>query len=117
MDTHSIPEKAELLEKLKQGGFAVPDFIYVPPEDFEAEDFAALESFLEKHRESFKVIARSAHPLERRFKGGTFDSLETYADVGGIRYARNKMIKLARSSKHLSIARQQRFNQDRKSVV
>jgi hypothetical protein len=56
------------------------------------------------------VIARSAHPEERLFKGGTFDSLETYADVGGIRYARNKMIKLAGTSKHLSIARQQRFN-------
>lgn len=106
----SLPEKAELLEKLKQGGFDVPDFIYVPPQHFETENFAALEAFLEKHRESFKVIARSAHPMERRFKGGTFDSLETYADVGGIRYARNKMIKLAGSSKRLSIARQQRFN-------
>ena len=110
MIAHSIPEKAELLKKLKQGGFDVPDFIYVPPQHFETEDFDALESFLEKHRESFKVIARSAHPLERRFKGGTFDSLETYADVGGIRYARNKMIKLAKTSKRLSIARQQRFN-------
>ncbi len=106
----SIPEKAELLEKLRQGGFAVPDFIYVPPATFESADYADLEAFLEKHRQSFKVIARSAHPEERRFKGGTFDSLETYADVGGIRYARNKMIKLAGSSKRLSIARQQRFN-------
>jgi len=108
--SHPIPEKAELLEKLKQGGFAVPDFIYVPPQHFEAEDFASLESFLEKHRKGFKVIARSAHPEERHFKGGTFDSLETYADAGGIRYARNKMIKLAKTSKHLTIARQQRFN-------
>ncbi len=108
--SHPIPEKAELLEKLKQGGFAVPDFIYVPPQHFEAEDFALLESFLEKHRKGFKVIARSAHPEERHFKGGTFDSLETYADAGGIRYARNKMIKLAKTSKHLTIARQQRFN-------
>jgi hypothetical protein len=106
----SLPEKAELLEKLKQGGFAVPDFIYVPPRHFETNDFAALVSFLEKHRESFKVIARSAHPDEDCFKGGTFDSLETYADVGGIRYARNKMIKLANTSKHLTIARQQYFN-------
>jgi hypothetical protein len=105
-----IPEKAELLERLKQGGFAVPDFIYVPPEDFDGGAFTALESFLDKHRQSFKVIARSAHPEERRFKGGTFDSLETYADVDGIRYARNKMIKLANTSKRLSIARQQRFN-------
>ena len=106
----AIPEKAELLEKLRQGGFAVPDFIYVPPATFESGEYGALETFLEKHRQSFKVIARSAHPAERAFKGGTFDSLETYADVGGIRYARNKMIKLAKTSKRLSIARQQRFN-------
>jgi hypothetical protein len=105
-----IPEKAELLEKLRQGGFAVPDFIYVPQQRFDEEDFADLDEFLKKHRDSFKVIARSAHPLERHFKGGTFDSLETYADIGGIRYARNKMIKLARTSKRLSIARQQHFN-------
>ena len=108
--SHVIPEKAELLEKLRQGGFAVPDFIYVPPQRFETENFEDLEIFLEKHRESFKVIARSAHPQERHFKGGTFDSLETYADIGGICYARNKMIKLARTSKRLSIARQQHFN-------
>jgi hypothetical protein len=44
---HRCSRKAELLEKLKQGGFAVPDFIYVPPQHFETEDFAALESFLE----------------------------------------------------------------------
>ncbi|BBO71647.1 hypothetical protein DSCA_55770 [Desulfosarcina alkanivorans] len=108
--SHPVPEKAELLEKLKQGGFDVPDFIYVPAQHFETEDFTALESFLERHRKSFKVIARSAHLAERFFKGGTFDSLETYADVAGIRYARNKMIKLARTSRHLTIARQQRFN-------
>ncbi len=108
--SQTMPEKAELLEKLRQGGFAVPDFIYVPPQDFATQNFVDLEAFLDKHRQSFKVIARSAHPEERRFKGGTFDSLETYADVGGIRYARNKMIKLAGTSKHLSIARQQRFN-------
>ncbi len=29
---HPIPEKAKLLEKLKQGGFDIPDFIYVPPQ-------------------------------------------------------------------------------------
>ncbi len=106
----AVPEKACLLEKLRKGGFAVPDFIYVPAEDFEKENFARLKEFLEKHRESFKVIARSAHPLERCFKGGTFDSLETYADVGGIRYARNRMIKLARTQKGLTILRQQKFN-------
>jgi hypothetical protein len=108
--SHPLPEKAELLAKLKQGGFAVPDFIFVPARDFEVERFDRLETFLEKHRESFKVIARSAHPKEERFKGGTFDSLETYAVVAGIRYARNKMIKLAGTSRHLSIARQQHFN-------
>ena len=107
----AVPEKAKLLEKLKKAGFAVPDFIYVPAENFETGDTAALENFLDKHRESFKVIARSAHPHERRFKGGTFDSLETYADVGGIRYARNKMIKLANTTKQLSIRRQQKFAQ------
>jgi hypothetical protein len=105
-----MPEKAELLDQLKRAGFNVPAFIYVPPEDFENETIEALAAFLESHRESFKVIARSAHPEERRFKGGTFDSLETYADTGGIRYARNKMIKLAKTSRHLSIARQQHFN-------
>ena len=52
----AFPEKAELLEKLKQVGFAVPDFIYLPAGDFENENFEALEKFLEKHRESFKVI-------------------------------------------------------------
>ncbi len=106
----TLPEKAEFLEKLKRGGFAVPDFIYVPADRFENDDFAALEAFLERHRNGFKVIARSAHPDEDYFKGGTFDSLETYSDVGGICYARNKMIKLARTSKRLSIARQQHFN-------
>jgi hypothetical protein len=33
--SHPIPEKTELLEKLKQGGFDVPDFIYVPPQHFQ----------------------------------------------------------------------------------
>jgi hypothetical protein len=107
--SHPIPEKAKLLKKLKEAGFAVPDFIYVPADHFENDDTAALEAFLAKHRESFKVIARSAHPQERCFKGGTFDSLETYADVSGIRYARNKMIKLAETTKRLTILRQQKF--------
>ena len=35
----AFPEKAELLKKLKQAGFAVPDFIYLPAEDFENENF------------------------------------------------------------------------------
>ncbi len=110
VDEGGIPEKARLLEKLKEHGFKVPDFIFVPASKFEDKDFDALESFLENHRESYKVIARSAHPLESNFKGGTFDSLETYADIGGIQYARNKIIKIANTSKKLSILRQQRFD-------
>jgi hypothetical protein len=109
--THQpLPEKAALLDKLSSAGFNVPDFIYVSALQFESEDFSDLETFLEQHKESYKVIARSAHFEERRFKGGTFDSLETYADIAGIRYARKKMIKLARTRKNLSIRRQQRFN-------
>jgi hypothetical protein len=109
MDTN-IPEKARLLEKLQKSGFRVPDFIYIPAEKFATQEFKALELFLENHRESYKVIARSAHPLESKYKGGTFDSLETYADIGGIQYARKRMINIARTSKRLSIQRQQMFN-------
>ena len=105
-----IPEKARLLELLKQGNFNVPDFIYVPASHFREKEFGALESFLERHRESFKVIARSGHPHEERFKGGTFESLETYADVAGIEYARKRIIDLAGTNSRLSILRQQRFN-------
>ncbi len=106
---YNLPEKASLLKKLKMNGFKVPDFIFVPAHHFKKETIADLEKFLDLHKESYKVIARSAHPLESAFKGGTFDSLETYADFGGIKYARNKMIKLARTSKNLSIKRQQVF--------
>lgn len=104
-----FPEKARLLTLLKKNHFNVPDFIYVPAEQFQNEDFEALKVFLDKHRESFKVIARSAHPQEELYKGGTFDSVETYADVAGIKYARKRMTKLAETTKHLSISRQQRF--------
>ena len=90
-----IPEKAALLTRLEKGGFNVPEFIYVSAADFKQENFEALEAFLDKHRESFKVIARSAHLKEEFFKGGTFDSLEIYADLGGIKYARKKIINLA----------------------
>lgn len=107
---NSLPEKAKLLKKLRDNGFNVPDFIYVSAKKFRAKDFSDLESFLKAHRESYKVIARSAHPAESGYKGGTFDSLETYADVGGIIYARNRIIKLAQTSKYLSIRRQQIFN-------
>ncbi len=108
--TDSLPEKARLLQKLRDNGFKVPDFIYVPAHEFETQVFEHLESFLDTHKESYKVIARSAHPLESEYKGGTFDSLETYADIGGIKYARNKIIKIARTAKRLSIKRQQAFN-------
>ena len=91
-----VPEKAELLNRLSQGGFNVPDFIYVSADDFKNQKFEALEAFLDRHRESFKVIARSAHPKEQYFKGGTFDSLEIYADLGGIKYARKKIINLVK---------------------
>lgn len=106
-----LPEKARVLEQLRQGGFEVPDFIFVPASDFANENFAALEAFLENHRESFKVIARSAHPQEEFYKGGTFDSLETYADLAGIKYARKRMITFSETSKKLTILRQQKFNQ------
>jgi hypothetical protein len=106
----AMPEKARLLEKLKSGGFKVPDFIYVPAEDFQRENLDELEGFLKGCRDCFKVIARSGHPKEEYFKGGTFDSLETYADVGGIVYARKRMINFADNANRLSILRQQKFN-------
>jgi len=108
--SEELPQKAELLVKLKKENFNIPDFIYVPAEDFHNRSFASLKAFLEKHQESYKVIARSAHPLEHFFKGGTFDSLETYADVAGVEYARKRMIRLAQTTKKLSILRQQQFN-------
>ena len=89
---NKVPEKAQLLEKLRSNGYNIPDFIYVPAVNFKNENFEQLDSFLKKHRESYKVIARSAHPLESNYYGGTFDSLETYADIAGIKYARNKII-------------------------
>ncbi len=105
-----IPEKACLLNQLQEKGFNVPDFIYVSAADFESKRFDTLEAFLQHHQESFKVIARSAHPTESHFKGGTFDSFETYADLGGINYARKRMIKMADTAKRLSIHRQCKFN-------
>jgi len=105
-----LPEKARLLERLKQGGFNVPDFLYVPAGDFKNQRFDALNEFLEQHKGSFKVIARSAHPQEKHFKPGTLDSVETYADLDGIRFARNRIIHLAETAKRLSILRQQAFH-------
>ena len=107
---NKLPEKARLLKQLQKQNFNIPDFIYVSATDFEKDNFEALEVFLRNHCESFKVIARSGHPQEEFFKGGTFDSLETYADVAGIRYARRKIINLAKTAKLLTIKRQQKFN-------
>ena len=88
----------------------MPDFIYVPAEDFRRENLDELEGFLKGCRDCFKAIARSGHPGEEYFKGGTFDSLETYADMGGIVYARKRMINSANTANRLSILRQQKFN-------
>ena len=105
-----FPEKARLLSLLKKSQFNVPDFLYVPAEQFQTKDFEALDRFLDGHRDSFKVIARSAHPQEELFKSGRFDSVETYADEDGIKYARKKIMRLAGSTKKLTIRRQQIFN-------
>ncbi|MGD9413244.1 MAG: hypothetical protein PVJ54_15365, partial [Desulfobacterales bacterium] len=61
-NTATLPEKARLLQKLKNANFNVPDFIYVSASDFTNEAFNGLKAFLDRHRESFKVITRSAHP-------------------------------------------------------
>ncbi len=103
------PEKGKLLARLEAAGFNVPAFIYLTPEDFKESRFEALEAFLDKHCDGYKVIARSAHAEEERYKSGTFDSFGTYADVGGIQYARKKMIRMAGTTKRLSIKRQQHF--------
>ena len=105
----NLPEKARLLEVLRRGGFNVPDFIYVPAEDFRTENFSQLQGFLQKNADAYKVIARSGHPQEDLFKGGTFDSLETYADLSGVQYARKHIINAAHTEKKLSILRQQKF--------
>ncbi len=105
-----LPEKPKLLQKLKAGGFNVPEFVYIPARKFKDGDFEELKRFFAHRCDLYKVIARSAHPQEHFYKGGTFDSLETYADVAGIRYARKKMIRSVLTFKRLSIARQQKFN-------
>jgi len=110
VEEDNLPEKARLLERLRDGGFNVPDFVYIPATDFCKGNFNELEDFLKRHKDSYKVIARSAHPQEEFYKSGTFDSLETNADLAGIKYAREKIINLAKSARRLSILRQQRFN-------
>mgnify|MGYP003564175481 CR=1 FL=1 len=106
----NVPEKGKLLDLLRKKGFNVPPFIYLTPDDFKHEQFAELEAFLANHCDGYKVIARSAHAQEEQFKSGTFDSFGTYADVGGVKYARKKMIRMAATTKRLSIQRQQHFN-------
>lgn len=105
-----IAEKPRLLTLLQRGGFNVPPFVHLTAEDFRNENFSELKRYFGESHDTFKVIARSAHPQEHFFKGGTFDSLETYADVAGIVYARKKIITTAKTAKRLTIARQQRFN-------
>ncbi|MFO7883955.1 MAG: hypothetical protein R6U68_03955 [Desulfobacteraceae bacterium] len=105
-----LPEKIKLLKILKKEGFDVPDFIYLPSEDFKKENFSDLEAFLKAFCPSYKVIVRSAHPLESFFKSGTFDSLEVNADVAGIQYAWKRIIKQAKTAKKLHIQRQQKFH-------
>lgn len=108
-DSNLVPEKARLLDKLREGGFSVPPFLYLPAEDFKVDSFNGLKEFLEAHCQDFKIIVRSCHPAEEFYRGGTFDSLETYSDLAGVKYARNKIIKLATTEKRLSILRQQKF--------
>ena len=38
----NIPEKAKLLKRLKEGGFDVPDFIFLLAEKFKSENFTEL---------------------------------------------------------------------------
>jgi len=105
-----IPEKAQLLMRLREGGFKVPPFVYLPAEDFRRQRLDVLKAFTEQHCTDYKVIARSAHPMEDFYRGGTFESLETHADILGITYARQKIVTSARTAKRLSILRQQKFN-------
>jgi hypothetical protein len=102
-------EKARLLQRLREAGFNVPDFLVISAADFRHGRFGALRAFLKKFPAA-KVIVRSAHPLEDRYKAGTFDSIETGADLTGVKYARNRMVKLAQTAKRLRILRQQKFN-------
>jgi len=106
----NITEKVRLLNQLKDNDFNVPDFIYVSALDLENGNLQALESFLNRHTESYKVFVRSAHPKEEFFKSGTFDSIETYADLTGVKFAISRIISLAKSKHRLSILRQKKFN-------
>lgn len=101
-------EKARLLHSLREAGFNVPAFLVIPAAGFQRGRFGALQAFLKKIPAT-KLMVRSAHPLEDRYKAGTFDSIETGADLSGVKYARQRMIKLARTAKRLRILRQQKF--------
>jgi hypothetical protein len=105
-----IPEKARLLEKLSEGGFNVPEYYYLPPQVIKKGAFDGLEKFLGDECKCHKIIVRSCHPAEEFYKGGTFNSLETYADVGGVKYAYQKIVNSIFEEKELSILRQQKFH-------
>ena len=66
MRMNKIPEKPRLLGILKDAGFDVPDFLFMSGEDFDQGNFNKLKDFLDHSCSSFKVIVRSAHPLEDR---------------------------------------------------
>ena len=106
----ALPEKARLLDRLQRAGFPVPSFIYLDAESLEQEEPPGLREFLAKHVDDYKVIVRSCHPAEEFYRGGTFESLGTYADVGGVRYALKRIQRAAQTDKRLCIMRQQKFN-------
>jgi hypothetical protein len=106
---HNRPDKVAFLEKLQSGGFNIPDFIYLSSEALENDCQKAITSFLGSLNGAACVIVRSAHPLEAHFKGGTFDSFESTADLDGIRLAFRKIVRSCRTSKRLAIRRQQVF--------
>ncbi|MGD9018171.1 MAG: hypothetical protein PVH30_12345, partial [Desulfobacterales bacterium] len=90
---HNRPDKVAFLEKLQSGGFNIPDFIYLSSEALENDCQKAITAFLGSINGAVCVIVRSAHPLEAHFKGGTFDSFESTADLDGIRLAFRKIVR------------------------
>ncbi len=106
---HHRPDKVAFLEKLQSGGFNIPDFIYLSSEELNNNCQTAINAFLKANSGAACVIVRSAHPLEARYKGGTFDSFESTADFDGIRFAFRKIVRSCRTSKRLAICRQQAF--------
>jgi hypothetical protein len=127
-----MSEKAGLLQKLSQDrafldnlrkyNAEIPPFLLFTRSDFEGSNFGELERFL-RLIESDKIIVRSAHPLEERFKGGTFSSYTNQEktkqwqnerwlpkNVHTVLSLRDKIIHDARYAKSLSIRRQQKFD-------